>query len=197
MSKKIFGLALLALLIGIVAVNVIKEVQEKKEEEQAQEEFLSGDQPIEQTSDGLQPGDVPPDFELETLAGEKVKLSDYKGKKVILNFWATWCPPCKAEMPHMQKFYEEKAEEKNVEILAVNLTGAERGGNVREKVENFVDEYGLTFTIPLDLDAEIGKDYQAFTIPTTYLINTEGKIHQKIIGPMDEEIMENMADEMK
>ena len=54
----------------------------------------------------VQEGNPAPDFQLTTLEGEKVKLSDYKGKKVILNFWATWCPPCKAEMPHMQNFYE-------------------------------------------------------------------------------------------
>ena len=71
---------------------------------------------------GFKPGDTPPDFELATLSGELVRLSDYKGKKVILNFWASWCGPCKAEMPHMEKYYKKNKDAENVEIIAVNLT---------------------------------------------------------------------------
>ncbi|RWR05044.1 redoxin domain-containing protein [Siminovitchia fortis] len=197
MNKRIFGLALIALLVGIVVVNIIQEVRENDEIEAAQEEFLTQSQTEEQTSEGLKNGDVPPDFELETLDGASVKLSDYKGKKVILNFWASWCPPCKAEMPHMENYYKTKAKQQNTEILAVNLTNAERGGNVNKKVENFIEEYDLTFTVPLDESGEIGKTYGAFTIPTTYMIDTNGKIHTKIIGPMDEETIEKIVSEMK
>ncbi|WP_144463630.1 peroxiredoxin family protein [Siminovitchia fortis] len=197
MNKRIFGLALIALLVGIVVVNIIQDVRENDEIEAAQEEFLTQSQTEEQTSEGLKNGDVPPDFELETLEGASVKLSDYKGKKVILNFWASWCPPCKAEMPHMENYYKTKAKQQNTEILAVNLTNAERGGNVNKKVENFIEEYDLTFTVPLDESGEIGKTYGAFTIPTTYMIDTNGKIHTKIIGPMDEETIEKIVSEMK
>ncbi|WP_267902155.1 peroxiredoxin family protein [Lentibacillus cibarius] len=70
---------------------------------------------------GLQKGNIAPDFELTTLEGEQVSLSDYRGQRVVLNFWASWCPPCKAEVPDLQKFYENK----DVEILAVNLTKTE------------------------------------------------------------------------
>ena len=63
---------------------------------------------LENQKTGLEAGNKAPDFELKTLAGETAKLSSFKGKKVMLNFWATWCPPCKAEMPAMQKFYEVK-----------------------------------------------------------------------------------------
>ncbi len=190
-------MALIALLVGIVVVNIIQDVRENDEIEAAQEEFLTQSQTEEQTSEGLKNGDVPPDFELETLEGASVKLSDYKGKKVILNFWASWCPPCKAEMPHMENYYKTKAKQQNTEILAVNLTNAERGGNVNKKVENFIEEYDLTFTVPLDESGEIGKTYGAFTIPTTYMIDTNGKIHTKIIGPMDEETIEKIVSEMK
>lgn len=195
MNKRIFGLALIALLVGIVVVNVIQDVREKKEIEAAQEDFLTPSQTV--TSEGLKKGDIPPDFELETLDGIPVKLSDYKGKKVILNFWASWCPPCKEEMPYMENYYKTKAERQNVEILAVNLTSAERGGNVKKKIENFIEEFGLTFPVPLDESGEIGKTYGAFTIPTTYMIDTKGTIHTKIIGPMDEETIEKIASEMK
>ncbi|WP_260871252.1 redoxin domain-containing protein, partial [Paenibacillus xylanexedens] len=68
-------------------------------------------------------------------------------------------------MPHMENYYKTKAKQQNTEILAVNLTNAERGGNVNKKVENFIEEYDLTFTVPLDESGEIGKTYGASTIP--------------------------------
>lgn len=189
-------MALIALLAGIVVVNIIQDVRENDDTKVAQEEFLTQSETVEQTTEGLKGGEVPPDFELKTLDGTPVKLSDYKGKKVILNFWASWCPPCKAEMPHMENYYKTNAEADNVEILAVNLTSAERGGDIKKKVENFIDEFGLTFPVPLDENGEIGKTFQAFTIPTTYMIDSKGLIHTKIIGPMDEEVLENIVSEM-
>ena len=71
---------------------------------------------------GLEKGQTAPDFTLINLQGEEVTLSELQGKKVVLNFWATWCPPCKAEMPHMQNYYEQYAAKDNVEIVGVNLT---------------------------------------------------------------------------
>ncbi|WP_052123957.1 redoxin domain-containing protein [Ureibacillus manganicus] len=126
------------------------------------------------------------DFELQTISGETVRLSDYRGKKVILNFWATWCPPCKAEMPHMQKFYEEHGDE--IEVIAVNLTSRDNGV---EAVEKFVGDNGLTFTIPLDVNGEYGDAYEIFSIPTTYIIDEKGQIYQKIVGPMDKNTLES------
>lgn len=138
---------------------------------------------------GVQEGNKAPDFQLQTLDGKEIKLSDLKGKKVILNFWATWCPPCKAEMPHMQEFYQEQSNDK-VEILAVNLTNAEKNPN---DVGNFVESYGLTFPVLLDTDGSIGTTYQAFTIPTSYVIDTKGFIQKKIVGPMDKEMMNELV----
>lgn len=126
------------------------------------------------------------DFELQTLTGETLKLSDYRGKKVILNFWATWCPPCKAEMPHMQNFYEEHGDE--IEIIAVNLTSRDNG---IEAVEKFVKDYGLTFKIPLDVNGVYGEQYEIISIPTTYVIDENGQIEQKIVGPMDQSTLES------
>ncbi|MBM7717590.1 peroxiredoxin [Bacillus thermophilus] len=196
MSKRIFGLALIGLLLGIVVVNIIKDIRENNEIKSAQEQFNS--QAAEKTfaKEGLKEGEVPPDFELSSLNGEKKRLSDYKGKKVILNFWATWCPPCKAEMPHMQQYYETKANSQNVEIIAVNLTYAERVSNKRSKVEEFKNEYKLTFPILLDEEGDVGNTYQTITIPTTYMIDTNGIIRKKIIGPMDQEMMERLVSEM-
>lgn len=126
------------------------------------------------------------DFELQTLSGETVKLSDYRGKKVILNFWATWCPPCKAEMPHMQKFYEDHGND--IEIIAVNLTSRDNGF---EALEKFVRDNGLTFKIPLDVNGVYGDAYEIISIPTTYVVDEKGQIYQKIVGPMDQNTLES------
>ena len=134
---------------------------------------------------GLQEGNKAPNFGLKTLDGQKVKLSDMVGKKVILNFWATWCPPCKAEMPHMQDFYEEQ-KNNQVTILAVNLTTSEKSS---DNIGSFVKDYGLTFPIVLDSEGQVGQTYQAVTIPTSYIIDTKGVIRKKIVGPMDKEMM--------
>jgi len=192
LKKNWVGIALLLLLVGIAVANIVNDRREISEIEN-KGLVASGAEgaPVEAT--GLATGEKAPDFELKTLDGQTVSLSDYKGKKVILNFWATWCPPCKEEMPHMQKFYEEQAEEKNVEILAVNLTSSDKSvGHVRE----FVKSYGLTFPVPLDEEGTIGSQYSAITIPTSYLLNTDGTIGEKVIGPMDEEMLEMLVDQL-
>lgn len=200
MKRNIFGLALIAILVGIIIVNVLQDLRENKEEKIAQEELLmqsaSDEGFVDAYSEGLTQGEIPPDFELKTLEGNIIKLSEQKGRKVILNFWASWCPPCKAEMPHMENFYKTKAKEQNVEIVAVNLTNAERGRDRIETVKNFVEEYGLTFPIPLDENGEVRNTYQIISIPTTYMIDTDGLIHKRIIGPMDEEMIEKLVKEM-
>jgi peroxiredoxin len=141
----------------------------------------------------VQEGKPAPDFQLATLDGQTIKLSDYRGKKVILNFWATWCPPCKAEMPHMKNFYEQN-KDKGIEILAVNLTKSDNG---KAAVETFAKDNQLTFKIALDEDGRIGMQYQAFTIPTSYIIDSNGIITKKIIGPMDENMMETLTKGIK
>ena len=141
---------------------------------------------------GIEEGNKAPDFQLQTVDGKEIKLSDLQGKKVIVNFWATWCPPCKAEMPHMQEFYLENSND--VEILAVNLTTSEKNAN---DVGRFVEDYGLSFPILLDSDGSIGRIYQAFTIPTSYVIDTKGFIQKRIVGPMDQEMMSELIANVK
>ena len=193
MNKRNFALAVVALMIGIFLVNFFQDQQEKKAREEAAD-LANESMDLSDASEGLTKGDRAPEFELTTLDGKAVKLSDYQGKKVILNFWATWCPPCKAEMPHMQKYYESKAEKENVEILAVNLTSMDDG---EKAVQQFIDGYELTFPILMDEKGDIGDQYRAFTIPTTYMIDTTGIIQHKIVGPMNEEMMGKMVEGME
>ena len=131
---------------------------------------------------GVQKGAMAPDFTLETITGEKVTLSELKGKKVMLNFWATWCPPCRAEMPHLQSYYEDYAEKDNVIIIAANTTYNERG---KDNIQTFINSHDLTFPILLMPDDSLIKLYEVLTIPSTIMIDSEGRIQHHIVGPLD------------
>ncbi|NLC43989.1 MAG: TlpA family protein disulfide reductase [Clostridiales bacterium] len=120
------------------------------------------------------------DFELEDLEGNKVRLSDLEGKYVFLNFWATWCPPCRDEMPHMQTFYE-KYKDEGVVILGVNPNQVENQGvdnaeRAEEKAREFIDDNGFTFPILLDRDDSVWAIYQQRGIPANYMIDKEGTV---------------------
>ncbi|MHA6258413.1 redoxin domain-containing protein [Sporosarcina sp. CAU 1771] len=191
MNKRTIGMILTVLIVGTMIVLTVKSNVEQNKlgdnlvvSDAELEDLLLSEAPSKDQAIGFGKGDTPPDFELSTLSGDVIKLSDYKGKKVILNFWASWCAPCKAEMPHMENYYKKNKEKENVEIIAVNLTREETKGVTG--VEQFVDAYGLTFPIPIDEVGKIMETYQVLMIPTTYLINTDGTIAHKIIAPMDE-----------
>ncbi|BAM47835.1 redoxin domain-containing protein [Amphibacillus xylanus] len=153
---------------------LIDEITEQLNEE---DDFINQDLEI-----GVNIGQLAPDFMTNTLAGQQIKLSDYVGKQVMLNFWATWCPPCQAEVPDMERLYQEH----DIEILAVNITSTEAS---LEDVSQFVNDNELTFKIPIDLDANISDLYFIQSIPTTFMIDSSGKIAHKIIGAMDYNMM--------
>ena len=150
-------------------------------------------EPIVETPDvpeGLDVGNLAPDFELTTLDGETVKLSDYRGNRVMINFWATWCPPCRAEMPDMQKLYENK----DVEILAVNLTHTETNA---DDVDDFRGEYNLTFPILMDKTMEVSTDYQIRPIPTSFMVDSRGVIQYKAFGALNYDLMATELEKME
>ncbi|SFK29254.1 Peroxiredoxin [Halobacillus dabanensis] len=185
--KKWMATAFLLTLFIIVIVSAITEQTgtENNKEPVSEDEMQSGGMKAPNAPDGLEVGEKAPDFTLQTLEGETVKLSDYRGKKVFLNYWATWCPPCREEMPEMQRFHE--AYEDEVVILAVNGTGSEKS---RENVRKFVEEGGYTYPILMDKELELNQMYQIISIPTTYFIGTDGVIQEpRIVGPMTYEMM--------
>lgn len=119
-----------------------------------------------------------PDFTLRDLGGNTVRLQDLRGKVVFLNFWATWCPPCRLEMPTMEQLHREFADQGLV-ILAVNFRESQ------DDVRSFVKQHGLTFTTLLDEEEKAFGLYRAWSLPTTYLINKNGEIVGKVIGYRD------------
>ena len=118
------------------------------------------------------------DFKLESLNGQTVSLSLLKGKVIFLNFWATWCAPCRAEMPSMERIYKELKDE-GLEIVAVNLQ------ENRKHVQKFVDEFRLSFKVLLDKTGRVGQSYGTRYIPTTYIIDKNGIILAGAVGPRD------------
>ncbi|GAB3066575.1 TlpA family protein disulfide reductase [Virgibacillus ainsalahensis] len=199
MYKKILGIVVLLVLGGIVVSEFIGENTDNQADSNPNEFNVTGDTDAEggmiapAESTGIEPGKQAPDFELETLDGDKLKLSELQGKKVILNFWATWCGPCRDEMPEMQEFYEEYGEE--IEILAVNLTDTE---NKISDVSEYIDEFSFTYPILLDKGGTVSDEYKgAVAVPTTYFINTDGVVQApKKTGPMTYEFMEETINSM-
>ena len=118
------------------------------------------------------------DFKLKDLEGKEVSLSDYKGKKVFLNFWATWCPPCKSEMPEIEQLYKE-TKDNDLVILTVEI------GESRDTVKSFIDSNKYNFKVLLDSDQNVASQYNIASIPTSYFIDVEGNIVSKNIGAMN------------
>jgi peroxiredoxin len=123
-------------------------------------------------------GELAPDFVLKAPSGELVSLSDFRGKTVVLNFWATWCPPCRAEMPDLQEAFDERAADDDFVVLAVDL------GEQSGEVQGFIDEFELTFPIALDSDESVAGNYGVLGLPASYFIDTQGIVRSVNLGPV-------------
>ncbi len=118
---------------------------------------------------------VATDFTLASLDGSRVSLSSYRGKTVVLSFWATWCVPCQTEMPEMQRLYES-LRSRGFEIVAVDVM------EQKQTVEKFRRDHGYTFPMLLDTDGAIATLYGAQGIPTNYVIDAQGMIRGRVVG---------------
>ncbi|OGW62107.1 MAG: hypothetical protein A2V83_00075 [Nitrospirae bacterium RBG_16_64_22] len=124
-------------------------------------------------------GEKAPDFTLTDVSGKKAALKDYRCKLVMINFWATWCPPCRDEMPSMERLYKAYRD-KGFVLVAVS---ADRGGKM--PVQNFVDEYNLTFPVLLDPSLDAARKYGVRGIPMSYIVNGNGVIREIVPGAKD------------
>lgn len=130
---------------------------------------------------GIQVLESPEDaknFSLQDIHGQTIRLSDFRGKIVMLNFWATWCTPCRKEMPSMEKLYE-RYKDRGLVILSI------ASGEKTKDVVHFVRKFKITFPALVDTDLEVTDNYNVWALPTTYFINREGKVIGKVYGSRD------------
>lgn len=127
-----------------------------------------------------------PDFTVYDMDGNAVKLSDFFGKPIIVNFWATWCGPCKSELPAFDTMYAKYKDE--VHFLMVNLTDGSR--DTKESVTAFVNDGGYNFPVYFDTTMEAAYTYSAYSIPMTLLISSDGQLAHTQMGAMSEETLE-------
>jgi len=128
------------------------------------------------------------EFELKDIDGKVYRMSQYRGKVVIVNFWATWCPPCREEMPSMERAYE-KLKKSDIEILAINI------GEDEDAIFKFSADYPVSFPLLMDQDSRVIKQWPVTALPTTYVIDPEGRIVYRAIGSREwdgEEILKKL-----
>ncbi len=137
-----------------------------------------------------------PDFTLVDQYGKKHKLSNYRGKTVFLNFWATWCGPCRSEMPHIQKIYDEYKNNKNEDVVilgvAAPLIGQEKD---QAGIKSFLDKNDYSYPTLMDKDGKIFSQYNISSFPTTFMIDKNGNIFGYINGAINEEVIRDIIDQ--
>ena len=139
-----------------------------------------------------QKGFIAPDFTLKSTDQKNITLSGLKGQAVLVNIWATWCPPCREEMPTIQKLYQEYKDQGFV-VLGVNSTNQDD----RIAIDPFIKEYNLTFPILLDEFSQVAGAYQLRSLPTSFFVNRKGTISEVVVGgPMSEALLRIRIEEI-
>jgi peroxiredoxin len=129
----------------------------------------------DQTLTPLPDAPAAPAFDLAGVDGERYRLEDMRGKTVIVNFWATWCPPCRAEMPSMQRAWEQLADE---DILLIGINVGEDAGTV----SGFLEQVPVSFPLPMDTDSEVTQQWPLRGLPTTFVVDPDGRLVYKAAG---------------
>ena len=140
----------------------------------------STEAPSASAQPGAPSGEQANNFTLSDLNGKKVSLSDFRGKSVYLNFWASWCPPCRGEMPDIEKVYQQY-KDKDFVVLAVNL------GEDKNTVQKFISQNNYSFRVLLDSNQKVADDYSINAIPVSYFIDKNGNVMEKRIGALSPE----------
>ncbi len=139
-----------------------------------------------------QKGFLAPDFSLADPKGNRYSLASLRGKPVLINMWATWCPPCRAEMPTIEQYYREYGRQ-GLMVLAVNATNQDYPLDVVP----FTQEYGLTFPVLLDETGDVGRQYQVRSLPSSFFINRDGSVAEVVIGgPMSGALLRTYLQEI-
>ncbi len=157
--------------------------------------FVSADKTNSATAGRIpapQKGFLAPEFKLETSDGRSIALTDYRGKAVLVNVWATWCPPCRAEMPTIEKVYQEY-QNQGLVVLGVDSTIQDDP----TAIAPFVKQYNITFPILLDINGEASDLYELRSLPTSFFIGRDGVIKEVVVGgPMSEALLRTNIEEI-
>lgn len=133
------------------------------------------------------------DFELKDQFGNVHKLSDYRGKTIFMNFWATWCPPCRAEMPDIQKLHEAYQSEEDPEVVILGIAAPGYGSEQDEEgIKKFMEENGYTYPVLMDEGGNLFEQYSIYSYPTTFMITKEGKVFGYVSGQLTEDMMKSI-----
>ncbi|MEY8353261.1 cytochrome c biogenesis protein CcdA [Lachnospiraceae bacterium 54-53] len=152
----------------------------------------------EESTDGEASPEILPaiDFTLTDQFGSTHSLSDYKGKIIFLNFWATWCPPCRAEMPDIQKIYETYDREGDDGVIVLGVAAPGYGNEKDEEgIKAFLEENGYTYPVLMDTEAELFTAYGIFSYPTTFMIDREGNVFGYVSGQLSEDTMHSIIEQ--
>lgn len=153
---------------------------------------VSSDQLQAQAGSVPKEGFTAPDFTLGLLDGGKITLSELKGKVVLVNFWTSWCPPCRKEMPAIESVYRSY-KDLGLVVIGLNLTAQDS----KQAAALFAQEVGVTFPIALDLDNSVGNLYRVTALPTSFFIDRNGVIRSVIVGgPMSEALIQSKVEEL-
>lgn len=169
--------------------------EEEKQEKEAQES-ASGEEEKEE-KDSKERKTVPSiDFTLKDQYGNTHTLSDYKGKTVFLNFWATWCGPCRNEMPEIQKLYEEYQAKEDSDVVILGIAAPDLGGEAsEEEIKAFLEENGYTYPVVMDTTGEIFTSYGISAFPTTFMIDKDSNVYGYVSGQLSEDVMRNIIEQ--
>ncbi len=122
-------------------------------------------------------GKPAPEFTLQDISGDRISLSDFRGKVVLVEFWATWCPPCRLSVPELQHLQKEFSG-KDLVILGISM---DNGDDVRERLKEFINEYNVSYRVLID-DGEVSRRYGIVSIPTIFLLDRELRVAKKVMG---------------
>ncbi|MBR4072124.1 MAG: TlpA family protein disulfide reductase [Clostridia bacterium] len=184
MSNKIkflIALIIFAVIMGTVAIIITQHLNSENSDSASSDT-------TDTTTDEQK--DMAPDFEMTDKDGNKIKLSDMRGKPVVLNFWASWCGPCKSEMPDFEEAYKEYGDD--ITFMIVNLTDGKN--ETVDTAQNFIDSQGYTFPVYFDTDSKGAAAYGVSSIPVTYFIDAQGYLVAYGRGALNSETLKSGID---
>lgn len=166
-------------------------------ESTAASEEASGETAPAETAADARPVIPAVDFELEDQYGNIHRLEDYRGKTIFLNFWATWCPPCKAEMLDIQKLYEKSATEGEDAVIVLGVAAPNMGQEgSEEEIAAFMEEKGYTYPVLMDTEGELFNSYGIMSFPTTFMIDRDGNVFGYVSGMLSADMMDSIVRQM-